>query len=325
MIVFFGSSVYSLPVLKSLSKFDDVALVTIPDRNIAHSQKSTPNPAAQFAQNNNFTVFKLDSLKDFPQSLKTEIGVCAVFGKIIPESLINKFKYGIINFHPSLLPKYRGPSPALGAIINKDAYTGYSAILMDKKVDHGPLIFQKKLKLNPEINSHQLYQKLFSLMGNEAPKIVEKYLLDSQTGKQTSNINPDGDYFYPPQEQNHKKASWTPLLKRGDGYLSPSSRLLNKALEGKTVSIKDTPDVFKKIYNKNKVKLPASYVVHRLNLAFSPWPGIWTIVKINGKNTRLKILETATENCKLVIKKVQLEGKKPTEFRQLQQAYALAF
>ena len=143
MIVFFGSSVYSLPVLKSLSKFDDVALVTIPDRNIAHSQKSTPNPAAQFAQNNNFTVFKLDSLKDFPQSLKTEIRVCAVFGKIIPESLINKFKYGIINFHPSLLPKYRGPSPALGAIINKDAYTGYSAILMDKKVDHGPLIFQK--------------------------------------------------------------------------------------------------------------------------------------------------------------------------------------
>lgn len=325
MIVFFGSSVYSLPVLRSLSKFTEVILVTIPDRHIAHSQESTPNPAAQFAQNNNLKVFKLDNLKDFPQSLKTEIGVCAVFGKIIPENLIKKFKYGIINFHPSLLPKYRGPSPALGAIINKDAYTGYSAILMDKKVDHGPLIFQKKLKLDLEINSHQLYQKLFSLMGNEAPKIVKKYLLDSQTGKPTDSINLDGEYFYPPQNQDHKKASWTPLLKRDDGYLSPNSHLLNKALGEKTISIKDTPDIFKKIYNKNKVKLPASYVVHRLNLALSPWPGIWTIVKINGKDRRLKILETAVENNKLIIKKVQLEGKKPTEFRQLQQAYALAF
>ncbi len=324
MIIFFGSSIFSLPVLKSLSKFDEVVLVTIPDRHIAHNQELTPNPAAQFAQDNKITVYKLDNLKDFPQSLKTEIGVCAVFGKIIPESLIAQFKHGIVNFHPSLLPKYRGPSPAIGTIINNDEYTGYSAILMDKKVDHGPLIFQKKLKLSPELNSQQHYQKLFSLMGENAHEIIKKYLSDSKAGKEINNIKLDGDYFYPPRKQDHSKASWTPLLKRDDGYLSPNLNLLGKALKNESINIKNTPEVFMKCFSQNEVELPAPYVVHKLNLALSPWPGIWTIVKINDKNVRLKILETAIEDNKLIIKKVQLEGKKPVEFKQLQEAYALA-
>jgi methionyl-tRNA formyltransferase len=161
-------------------------------------------------------------------------------------------------------------------------------------------------------------------MGKDAPEIIRKYFSDSQAVKEKNDIMLDGSYFYPPQEQDHSKASMTPLLKRDDGYLSPNSHLLDKALKNESINIINTPEVFKKCYNHNKVELPASYVVRKLNLALSPWPGIWTIVKINDKKVRLKILETAIEDNRLIIKKVQLEGKKPVEFKQLKEAYALA-
>ncbi|MCD5396737.1 MAG: hypothetical protein LRZ98_01080 [Candidatus Pacebacteria bacterium] len=67
---------------------------------------------------------------------------------ILPKKLLNIPKFGTINLHPSLLPKYRGPSPIMSAILNDEKKTGVSLILLDEKMDHGPIIAQQKILIN---------------------------------------------------------------------------------------------------------------------------------------------------------------------------------
>jgi methionyl-tRNA formyltransferase len=117
--------------------------------------------------------------------------------------MLNTFPYGIINIHPSLLPKYRGPTPVQSAILNGDTETGVSIIKLDKFLDHGPLIAQTKEKINENDTAKTLYERLFKIGGELLVKTLNKY------------ENAQGLFT----EQDHANATFTKALTRDDGFL----------------------------------------------------------------------------------------------------------
>ncbi len=153
------------------------------------------------------------------QSLdQADLVVVAAFGKILTKDELNTPKYGCINVHPSLLPKYRGPSPIQTAILNGDKKTGITIIKMDEEVDHGEIIYQEGLDLSDMDNFDTLSKKLFLKAAEVLPEIIEDFI----SGKIT------------PQAQDHSKATYTNHLTRETGYfdinIQPESELLDRMI-----------------------------------------------------------------------------------------------
>jgi len=275
-IIFFGTPEYVLPILASLHKkfvsgpgrSPIVAVVTQPPRPMGRKQIKTYSPIDKWAHEHKAPIYYQaeDIVKE---NVDAEIGVCAAFSQIIPKFVIDHFRFGILNVHPSLLPKYRGASPIQAAIVAGDTQIGVSIIKMDEKVDHGPIVSQFKENVLPDDTNETLRSRLFERSGEVLAELIEPYL----QGK------------VKPREQDHTQASYTKIVTREDGFVDLK---------------KDDP-----------------VQIERMLRAYSPWPGIWTLV--NKK--RLKILKAHLKNQKLVLDKVQLEGKTPVSWQQFEAAY----
>jgi len=116
--------------------------------------------------------------------------------------MMNVFPYGIINIHPSLLPKYRGPTPVQSAILNGDGETGVTIIKLDKYLDHGPVVAQVEEEIKDNDTAKSLYERLFKIGGELLIKTLARY----------ENVQ---ELFIP---QNHEHATFTKALTRDDGY-----------------------------------------------------------------------------------------------------------
>ena len=130
-----------------------------------------------------------------------DLGVVASYGKIIPKKVIQSFPHGILNVHPSLLPKYRGPSPIQTAILNGDAETGVTIMKMDEQIDHGPILVQKKVPMT----SYFAYGKLEVILAEAGAELLTKIIPDYIAGK--IELKP----------QDHSRATYTKMLTRDDG------------------------------------------------------------------------------------------------------------
>lgn len=145
----------------------------------------------------------VDSLKE------ADLAVVAAYGKILTKEEINSPKYGCINIHPSLLPKYRGPSPIQSAILNGDSVSGISIIKIDEEVDHGPIIYQEEMMLSKTDNFDTLSKKMFLRASEILPDLIEGFI----NGKVQS------------LEQNHEEATFCERLERNSGYFDlPTGR-----------------------------------------------------------------------------------------------------
>lgn len=164
-IIFFGTEDLSLHFLEALvnAKFNVSAVVTKPDSKKGRGQKLTPPAVKTFAIEHNITVWqptKLSDIKSKIVDLGDVAGVLVSFGKIIPNSILDLFNPGIINVHPSLLPKYRGPSPVETAIKNGDPITGISIMKLESKMDAGPIYCKTEFPILPCDTSLTLYEKV---------------------------------------------------------------------------------------------------------------------------------------------------------------------
>lgn len=200
-IVFFGSSRYVVPVVEMLHNFYSLPLVVT-------TEQGSQDPIPFFCKTKKINCIKVRKSADLIssyeiESVNAQLGVVADFGLIIPPSVINFFEFGIINIHPSILPKYRGPSPVQNAILNGDTKTGVSIILLDKYMDHGPILVQKEEEIKPDDTSKSLYTRLF--------KIGTKFLKDSIQKLETQKASP--------KEQDHESATFTKQLSRDDGFI----------------------------------------------------------------------------------------------------------
>lgn len=149
---------------------------------------------------------------------EADLAVVAAYGHILTSKELETPKYGCINIHPSLLPKYRGPSPIQSAILSGDKVSGITIIKMDEEVDHGPILYQEQIELSNEDNFDTLSKILFLRSSVVLPKIIEDFI----AGKTT------------PKKQDHSKATFTPYLTKEDGYFDinnlPAPEILDKMI-----------------------------------------------------------------------------------------------
>ena len=214
-IIFFGSSKFVIPILEVLRKNFDLSLVlTTENPKVSKGDLAPPRrgyPVVKYCVENKIPYLSIQQFNNSTiEQLKTihsPVAVLADFGLIIPKEILNAFPKGIINIHPSLLPKYRGPTPVQTAILNGEKTTGVSIMKLDQEIDHGPILGQEKEEILPTDTSETLYKTLFEKGANLLLKVLPDYL--------NGNLNPTA--------QNHKEATFTKPLTRQDGYLDVSN------------------------------------------------------------------------------------------------------
>lgn len=171
-IVYMGTPEFAIPTLEAIyhSHHKISAVVTVPDRQRGRGQKLCTSPVKDFAIARGITVLQPERLKsnEFTNRI-TEISpdlIVVVAFRILPERIISIPRYGAINLHASLLPKYRGAAPINRAIMNGETETGVTTFFLDKNVDTGNIILQEKIQICDDDNATTLHDKL-KLLGAE--------------------------------------------------------------------------------------------------------------------------------------------------------------
>ena len=166
-IAFFGSPAWAVPVLEALARAHDVVLVvTQPDKPRGRGLKTQPSPVAQAAERLGLEAVKPRRLRKDPQiadrlrELDLDAAVVAAYGQIIPEALLEIPRYGFLNIHPSLLPKYRGAAPVNWALIQGEGETGVSIMRLDAGMDTGPVFVQQRAPIGPDETAVELSERL---------------------------------------------------------------------------------------------------------------------------------------------------------------------
>lgn len=208
-LIFFGSAPVSIFALSNLLEtgFEIVGVVSKPAKKKGRQQKLTDNELTIASEKLGLNIIlpeKFDQrITDQIIKLKPDIFVVVAYGKIIPAELLQIPKFGTINLHPSLLPKFRGASPIQTAIFQGEKITGITVMLLDELIDHGPILNQKKLEIESDDTYQSLGEKLFKIGSEILPTTISDYL--------TNRIKPTA--------QNHNLATFTKLLSKGDGLI----------------------------------------------------------------------------------------------------------
>ncbi len=209
-IVFMGTPEFSVPTLESLVNSDHkiLAVYSQPASKANRGQKITPSSVEIFAKENSLntrTPVKLDTDEEynFLKNLKPDIVVVIAYGRIIPKRFLSLARYGFINVHASLLPKWRGAAPIQRSIMNLDSETGISIMKIVEELDAGPVMHQDKIKINENVDSLTL-SKVLSKLG-------AKSIIDA-----ISKVEKGKAKF---QEQNHSEATYAKKISKTEGEI----------------------------------------------------------------------------------------------------------
>src|SRR3989338_5469628 len=288
---YFGTSELSVKILDKLIENGYVPslVITTTDKPKGRKMIMTPPPVKVFAQAHNLKIIQPESLAVKPPlggltAKWLDLFIVASYGKIIPKSILDIPKFGTLNVHPSLLPKFRGPSPIQSFILSGEEKTGVTIMLMDDKIDHGQILLQKEFEArstkfeirnkfqiqnseNLKRNAKQLEEKLAELGGQMLVDVIPKWIKGEIKAK----------------EQNHSQATFTKKISKEDGLVD---------LE------KNSPEL-----------------IYRKFLAFQPWPGIYYFAQKNNQKVRIIITDMEmSESGQLKIKKVKPESKNEMEY-----------
>ena len=169
-IVFMGTPEFSVPTLDALikNKFNIVGVYTQPPKKSKRGQKINASPIEEFSKKNKINFrnpISLDSREEFEifKELSTDLVVVVAYGQIIPKNFLGTTKFGFINIHASLLPKWRGAAPIQRAIMNGDTKTGVSIMRIEEKLDSGPVLSAKELDLDQAATYGEIEKKLSEL------------------------------------------------------------------------------------------------------------------------------------------------------------------
>src|SRR3990167_542005 len=190
---FFGTSEFAVKILGRLieSGYIPSLIVTAPDKPKGRKMIMTSPPVKVFAQKHNLKIIQPEKLNLDIQcpSEDFDLFIVASYGKIIPKSILEYPKFGALNVHPSLLPKFRGPSPIQSFILSGEEKTGVTIMLMDEQVDHGQILSQKefgnKIPASPagrsnlkskNLNAKELEEKLAEMGGEMLVDVIPKWI-----------------------------------------------------------------------------------------------------------------------------------------------------
>jgi methionyl-tRNA formyltransferase len=217
--VFFGTGGFATKVLEVLCQngFTPELVVTAPDKPKGRKMILMPSPVKIFADKNNIDFIQPEKLDGCQLSaVGYQLFIVADYGKIIPKEILDIPKYGVLNVHPSLLPKFRGPSPIQSFILSSEEETGVTIIKIDEEVDHGDIVVNSKFQIqNSKLYYKELEEKLAELGGELLMKIIPDWI----EGKIMA------------QKQDHSQATFTKKITKEDGLIDlnePAENIVRK-------------------------------------------------------------------------------------------------
>lgn len=205
-----GTPRFACPTLERLVERGDeiLAVVTQPDRPRGRGQKPLPPPVKELAERHCLTVLQPHRVRapefiDAMRELNPDLIVVVAFGQILPKALLEVPRYGCINVHASLLPRYRGAAPLNWCIINGETETGVTTMLMDVGLDTGDMLLKKVTPIDPEEDTSSLHDRL-ALIGAEALDETVELLVAGRLK---------------PEKQDDTLSCYAPMLKKEDGLI----------------------------------------------------------------------------------------------------------
>lgn len=187
-IIYMGTPDFAVPALKSLasSKHEVCAVFTQPDKPRGRKMILTPPDVKVCAQSLNIPVYQPESMKngdalEIIGRYNPDVIVVAAYGKILPKAVLDAPKFGCVNIHGSLLPKYRGAAPIQQSVLNGDRVTGITTMLMDVGLDTGDILLTEETEIGENETSGELFDRLAELGG----KLVLKTLSALEKGEIT--------------------------------------------------------------------------------------------------------------------------------------------
>ena len=214
-IVFIGTPVFGSTILRKLygqqivGEYIVQLVITAPDKPAGRGNLTLSSEVKQLANSFKLPVMEPVNVKNNKElvsqlkALSPDFLIVASYGKILPQEMLGIPKKGSLNVHPSLLPKYRGPSPIQSAILNGDKYTGVTIMQMNEKMDEGDILSTARVRISVKDNSHSLSEKLASL--------------GSTLIIQTIHLNFHNKLK--PRLQNSKLATYSKIIKKEDGLI----------------------------------------------------------------------------------------------------------
>lgn len=217
-IVFMGTPDFAVESLKNLIKHHNViGVISQPDKPKGRGKKLVNTPVKQFAIDNGIkTIYQPEKIKDesFLQTLKdfnADLFVVVAYGQILSEDVLNIPKYGCINVHGSLLPKYRGAAPIQWSIINGEEKTGVTIMYMEKGLDSGDMILKEEILIEKTETYKTLHDKMSVVGANALIKAID--LIEK------GQVNPE--------KQNHDEATYAPMITKETGHINWNNTSFN--------------------------------------------------------------------------------------------------
>ena len=209
-IIYMGTPDFAVLPLKALYEagHEIVLVVTQPDKPKGRGHKLTPPPVKEFAVSKNIPVYQPESAKndesyEYLKSFDADIFIVAAYGQILPQRVLNIPKYGCINIHASLLPKYRGAAPIQWCIINGETVTGVTTMQMNAGLDTGDMLIKEEVKIDDTDTGETLHDKL-AIAGVNA---ILKTLKQIENGTLKA------------EKQDDSRSCYAPMIDKTTGYI----------------------------------------------------------------------------------------------------------
>lgn len=303
-IIFAGTPQFAVPSLEALlaAGYDICAVYTQPDRPAGRGQHLTPSPVKLFAQQHHLAIYQPTSLNNPVaalelETLEADLMVVAAYGLLLPKLVLNLPRYGCINVHASLLPRWRGAAPIQRAILEGDTQTGITIMQMDVGLDTGAMLRSAACAILPEDNAQTLHDRLAKL----GAETLLQSLQDLQIGK------------LKPVQQDDALACYAAKLAKTEAQLDwcKSAAELAKVVR----AFNPWPVAYTYHTDNQLVKIWQVSVSEQI---VSALPG--TIVALQSD-----CIEVATGNGVLQLRQLQLPGGKMLSAEQLLHAHSTRF
>lgn len=301
-VIFMGTPEFAVPTLQTLiQNHEVVAVVTQPDKRKGRGKAMQFPPVKEKALEYHIPVYQPvkvrndEAFLEEMKSLQPDIIVVAAFGQILPESILNLPKYGCINVHASLLPKYRGAGPIQWAVINGEKESGITIMYMEKGLDTGDMIEKVVVPLDEKETGESLHDKL-SVAGNDSLLKAMKAIEDGSVVR---------------EKQDDSLSTYAPMFDKTMGEIdwTKSADEIERLIRG----LYPWPSAYTKFRNKT-MKIFASDV-----MLMQTEQKAGTVVDV----TKEAIIVQTGHQC-LAIQEVQLEGKKRMEVKAFLLGYEVA-
>ncbi len=294
-LVFCGTPRFAVPTLQALKAagHDIPLVVTQPDRPVGRAQELTAPPVKKLAVEAGIPITQPDKIRNNAEfrtqleSIAPDAIIVVAYGRIIPAWMLTLPRYGCINLHASLLPKYRGAAPIQWAVAMGETITGNTTMLLEEGLDTGPILLQQSMAIGPEKTAADLFEELAT---GGAPLMVE-----TLAGLESGTIVP--------QPQDHARATLAPILQREDGRMDFAARTAAE-LKNRWRGFQPWPGAFTSLKGKN-------LIVHRMDVPnVSVGAGSESAVpgQIVARNAHLFV--ACAKSTWLELLEVQIEGKK---------------